>query len=173
MLYLILAILSSTAVAVLMRLSGRFSRNGMTLLAFNYLMCSVAAGLLAGWPLIPQGEGMAFAIGSGAVSGVMYLLGFVLLRWNMARNGVVLPATFQKLGVMLPTIAAITVFRETPEWQQFVGIAIAAAAILVMQEGREKAANSNLPGLLALMLVCGGCDLMSKVFDHWGEQGAV
>ena len=31
MIYLLLAILSSTAVAVLMRLSGRFSKNGMTM----------------------------------------------------------------------------------------------------------------------------------------------
>ena len=169
MLYLILAILSSTAVAVLMRLSGRFSRNGMTMLASNYAMCTIAAGLLAGWPLIPSGEGLAFTVATGAFSGVLYLLGFVLLRWNMGRNGVVLPATFQKLGVMLPTVAAITIFREAPQWTQLVGVAVAAAAILFMQERQEKSGERSLPGLLALLLVCGGCDLMAKVFEHWGN----
>lgn len=169
MLYLILAILSSTAVAVLMRLSGRFSKNGMTMLASNYAMCTIAAGLLAGWPLIPSGEGLAFTVATGAFSGVLYLLGFVLLRWNMGRNGVVLPATFQKLGVMLPTIAAITIFREAPQWTQLVGVAVAAAAILFMQERQEKSGERSLPGLLALLLVCGGCDLMAKVFEHWGN----
>ena len=169
MLYLILAILSSTAVAVLMRLSGRFSKNGMTMLASNYAMCTIAAGLLAGWPLIPSGEGLIFTVATGAFSGVLYLLGFVLLRWNMGRNGVVLPATFQKLGVMLPTIAAITIFREAPQWTQLVGVAVAAAAILFMQERQEKSGERSLPGLLALLLVCGGCDLMAKVFEHWGN----
>ena len=169
MIYLILAILSSSAVAVLMRLSGRFSKNGMTMLASNYAMCTVAAGLLAGWPLIPSGEGLAFTVATGAFSGVLYLLGFVLLRWNMGRNGVVLPATFQKLGVMLPTIAAITIFREAPQWTQLVGVAVAAAAILFMQERQEKSGERSLPGLLALLLVCGGCDLMAKVFEHWGN----
>ena len=169
MLYLLLAILSSTAVAVLMRLSGRFSRNGMTMLASNYLMCTIAAGVLAGWPLIPEGEGLAFTVATGAFSGVLYLLGFVLLRWNMGRNGVVLPATFQQLGVMLPTLAAITIFRESPRWTQLVGIAIAAAAILVMQERQAQSGQRSLPGLLALLLVCGGCDLMAKVFEHWGN----
>lgn len=169
MLYLILAILSSTAVAVLMRLSGKYSKNGMTMLAANYLMCTVAAGLLAGWPLIPEGEGLAFTVATGAFSGVLYLLGFVLLRWNMGRSGVVLPATFQKLGVLLPTLAAITVFRETPQWPQIVGICIAAAAIIVMQERSEKAEHRNLLGLIALMVVCGGCDLMAKVFEYWGN----
>lgn len=169
MLYLLLAILSSTAVAVLMRLSGKYSKNGMTMLAANYLMCTVAAGLLAGWPLIPDGEGLAFTVAAGALSGILYLLGFVLLRWTMGRSGVVLPATFQKLGVLLPTIAAITIFRETPQWTQLAGIVVAAAAILVMQERSEKADRRNLPGLLALLVVCGGCDLMAKVFEHWGN----
>ena len=169
MLYLLLAILSSTAVAVLIRLSGKYSQNGMTMLAANYLMCTAAAGVLAGWPPIPSGEGLAFTVAAGAFSGVLYLLGFVLLRWTMARAGVVLPATFQKLGVMLPTLAAITVFRETPQWTQLAGVAIAAAAILVMQERSEKADRRNLPALLALLVVCGGCDLMAKVFEHWGN----
>lgn len=169
MIYLLLAILSSTAVAVLMRLSGRFSKNGMTMLASNYLMCAVAASLLAGWPMIPAGGGLVFTAAAGAFSGVLYLLGFVLLRWNMERSGVVLPATFQKLGVMLPTIAAITVFHETPRWTQLVGITIATAAILVMQEPREKAERRNLLGLVSLMIVCGGCDLMAKVFEYWGN----
>lgn len=169
MFYLLLAILSSTAVAVLMRLSGRFSKNGMTMLASNYAMCTIAAGVLAGWPLIPAGEGLSFTVLAGVFSGVLYLLGFVLLRWNMGRSGVVLPATFQKLGVMLPTIAAITVFRESPRWTQLVGIAIAAAAIVVMQERSEKAERRNLLGLIALMVVCGSGDLMAKVFEYWGN----
>ncbi len=171
MIYLLLAILSSTSVAVLMRLSGRFSRNGMTMLASNYAMCTVAAAALAGGPaaLIPAGEGLAFTVGAGVFSGVLYLLGFVLLRWNMGRNGVVMPATFQKLGVMLPTIAAITIFRETPRWTQLAGIAVAAAAIIVMQDKADKGARSSLWGLIALMVTCGSCDLMSKVFETWGN----
>ncbi len=172
MLYLLLAILASTSVAVLMRLSSRFSRNGMTMLAANYLMCTVAAAMLAGWPLIPAGEGLGVTLAMGGFSGVMYLLGFVLLRWNMGRNGVVLPATFQKLGIVLPTLAAMTIFGESPRWTQLIGMAVAVAAILVMQgrpAGETKADRPSLPGLLALLVVCGGCDLMAKVFEHWGN----
>jgi len=171
MIYLLLAILSSMSVAVLMRLSGRFSRNGMTMLASNYLMCSLAAMMLAGGVghIVPAGEGLGFTVASGVFSGVLYLLGFVLLRWNMGRNGVVMPATFQKLGVMLPTIAAITVFRETPRWTQLAGIAVAAAAIIVMQDKADKQGRGSLLGLIALMVTCGGCDLMAKVFETWGN----
>lgn len=169
MLYLLLAILSSTAVAVLMRLSGKYSKNGMTVLASNYAMCLVAAGVLAGWPLFPAGEGLGLTMGLGVINGVLYLGGFVLLQWCIGRSGVVLPATFQKLGVVLPTIAAMTIFREKAAPVQLLGIGLAVASILVMN-GRQKGQRvTGLGGLLALLFVCGSCEVMSKVFEHWGS----
>ena len=168
MFYLILAIMSSALVSVVMRISQRFTRNGMTVLATNYVMCTAAAAYLAGSP-IPTGEGSALTIALGCISGVLYLLGFVLLQWNIRRGGVVLPATFQKLGVLVPTLAAITIFGETPRVTQLLGIVTAVAAIIFMQGRTEKAEKHLLPGLLAALLCGGLCDVMSKVFETWGN----
>ena len=169
MIYLILAIISSALVSVVMRLSQRFARNNMTMLAANYVMCTAAAAFLAGG-MIPTGEGAALTMGLGSFCGVLYLLGFVLLQWNIQRNGVVLPATFQKLGVLVPTIAAITVFGETARWTQLLGIAVAIGTILLMQgRGGDKAANRSTLGLIALLLCGGMSDVMSKVFQTWGN----
>ena len=171
MIYLILAIVSSALVSLVMRLSERFSRNGMTLLAANYVMCTAAAAILAGG-VIPAGEGAGFTMGLGSLCGVLYLLGFVTLQWNIRRNGVVLPATFQKLGVLVPTIAAITIFGETPRWTQLLGIATAVGAILLMHPGARSGEKTdfNLPGLLCLLLCGGVSDVMSKVFETWGNE---
>ena len=169
MIYLILAVISSALVSVVMRLSQRFARNNITMLAANYVMCTAAAAILAGG-MIPTGEGAALTMGLGSFCGVLYLLGFVLLQWNIQRNGVVLPATFQKLGVLVPTIAAITVFGETARWTQLLGIAVAIGAILLMQgRGGDKAANRSTLGLIALLMCGGMSDVMSKVFQTWGN----
>lgn len=170
MIYLILAIISSALVSVVMRLSQRFARNNITMLAANYVMCTAAAAFLAGG-IVPAGEGAALTMGLGSFCGVLYLLGFVLLQWNIQRNGVVLPATFQKLGVLVPTIAAITVFGETARWTQLLGIAVAIGAILLMQPKGSSAGEgkSFLPGLIALLLCGGLSDVMSKVFQTWGN----
>ena len=171
MIYLILAVISSALVSVVMRLSQRFARNNITMLAANYVMCTAAAAILAGG-MIPTGEGAALTMGLGSFCGVLYLLGFVLLQWNIQRNGVVLPATFQKLGVLVPTIAAITVFGETARWTQLLGIAVAIGAILLMQGSGARTGEGNtknFAGLIAL-LMCGGLsDVMSKVFQTWGN----
>jgi len=170
MIYLILAIISSALVSLVMRLSEKYRQNGITMLAANYVMCTAAAIILAGGRIIPVGEGSGLTIALGSISGVLYLLGFVLLQWNVQRGGVVLPATFQKLGVLVPTIAAITIFGETPRVTQLLGIAVAGGAILLMQPRHSSQGQKvNLPGLLALLLCCGVCDVMSKVFETWGS----
>ena len=170
MFYLILAIISSALVSIVMRLSQRFTRNNMTMLAANYAMCTAAAAFLAGG-FVPAGAGAALTMGLGSVCGVLYLLGFVLLQWNIRHNGVVLPATFQKLGVLVPTIAAITVFGEKARVTQLLGIAVAVGAILLMQPKGASAKDGKgfLPGLIALMLCGGISDVMSKVFQTWGN----
>lgn len=144
MVYLLLAILSSALVSVVMRVSEKYARNSISMLAANYAMCTVAAAFLAG-RVVPTGEGAGLTMALGSVSGVLYLLGFVLLQWNIRRNGVVLPATFQKLGVIVPTLAAITIFGEEPRWTQLAGVVVALAAIVLMQGRAEKSAFRSTP----------------------------
>ena len=170
MLYLLLAIISSALVSVVMRLSQRYARNNLSMLAANYVMCTAAAALLAGG-IIPSGEGAVLTMGLGSVCGVLYLLGFVLLQWNIRRSGVVLSATFQKLGVLVPTLAAVTIFGEPVRPAQMIGFAVAVGTIVLMQP-KEKAAQDGqgfLPGLIALLLCGGMSDVMSKVFQTWGN----
>jgi len=166
MIYLILAIASSALISVLMRISEKYSRSGMAMLAMNYLMCCVLGMLhTGGTDLFPNAEGMGLTVLLASVSGILYLAGFVLMQWNMSRNGVVLTATFMKLGVVVPTAVSILVFGENPRITQLLGIALAICAIFLIQGRSEKGAGSIL-GLVAVMLAGGGGDVMAKIFDE-------
>lgn len=166
MVYLILAIASSALISILMRIGEKRSRSGMAMLAMNYLMCCVLGLLFTGSvQLFPRVEGLGLTLMLGVVSGVLYLAGFVLMQWNISRNGVVLPATFMKLGVIVPTVISILVFGESPRITQLIGIAATVCAIFLMQGKNETGAGSVL-GLVALMLCGGGGDAMSKVFEE-------
>lgn len=164
MLALFLAILSSTLVTVVMRVSETRSKNRTSLLAVNYLVCSVLSAAFTGTTdLLPAAQILPTALLLGLISGALYLGGFLLLQWNINRNGVVLPATFMKLGVIVPTLMAILVFREAPRLTQVVGIIAAVAAIIFMKDKTTDRPGSTL-GLI-LLLLCGGlCDSMSNVY---------
>lgn len=171
MLYLLLAILSSMMVSVVMRMSERYAKNSVSMLAVNYVMCAVLSGFCAGeLRLFPAGEeGFGFTLLWGLLSGGMYLGSFLLLQWNISKNGVTLPATFMKLGVLVPTLLSIAAFGEMPGAAQALGAALAAAAIILMNSGGGGAKAASMPGLIAL-LACGGLtDFTSKIYEEMGS----
>ena len=169
MLYLILAIISSMLISVFMRLSEKRAKNNITMLAFNYLMCAVMAAFYTRGAEFVN-EGLGFAAITGIISGALYLGSFMMLQWNIRKNGVVLPATFMRLGVIVPTVLAVVLFGETPRALQIVGVILALIAIVIIQYNKT-GEKSKATGGLILLLLCGGItDTTAKVYDQWGNK---
>ncbi|MBQ7886778.1 MAG: DMT family transporter [Clostridia bacterium] len=170
MLYLILAIASSMLVSVCMRLSEGKAKNNISMLAMNYAMCTLLSIAFAGAiDLFPNEEGLGFAVLLGLVSGAMYLGSFMLLQWNIRVNGVVLPATFMKLGVVVPTLTSILAFGEAPGAAQIAGIVLAIAAILLIQLEKGSARAKSAVGLVILLIAGGSTDVLSKIYEEMGN----
>jgi len=168
MLYLILAVLSSMLVSVVMRLSQQKCQSRLTVLAMNYVMCSVTALLFMNRSLIPQGEGSGFALGLGVVNGVLYLGSFMLLQYNVRINGVVLPSTFMKLGILVPTLMSMLVFGERLTALQCGGLAAAVAAIWLIGSEKGQGKAKSIGWLLFLLIGGGLADGTSKVYEELG-----
>ncbi len=170
MLYLLLAIASSALVSICMRVSeGKVSGN-ISMLAVNYLTCMTVAGIYTGFDnLLPKQDGIGLTVGMSVFNGLLYLLGFVLLNLNIRKNGVVLSATFMKLGLLVPMAVSVVLFRELPSVIQLIGFVIALAAILLTNFEKQSTTASFKLGLILLLLAGGGGDAMSKIFGEWGN----
>lgn len=171
MLFLILAVASSSLIAVAMRATEEKRRSAMGMFVVNYLVCSVISCLFAGriafFSPLP-GFGRAMVLGS--ITGALYLLNFVLYRLNIEKNGMAMASTFMKLGVVISTLIAVVVFREVPSLLQVLGIVLAAASILMIHTEKAEGGSSSGRWLLPLLLVLGGItDSMANVFDKTGD----
>ena len=167
---LILAIASSALVSITMRFSGSKIKNNLSMLAVNYIMCTFLSWLYTGFgSLYPVVDGSQTSAVFGAVNGVLYLAGFVLLQRNIRTNGVVLSATFIKLGLLVSMAVSVIFFGERPEIWQWAGFALAVTAIVLMNYRPGEGKAGNLAGLLLLLLAGGGGDAMSKVFEELGN----
>ena len=176
MLYLLLAIVSSTLITLFMRLGEGKIRNNMAMFTVNYLICVVMSRISMGkMDLFTNAEGIRVAVGLGLFSGIMYLVSFVFMQWNMRKNGVVLTSTFTKLGVLVPTIMAIVVFREQPKLMQTLGIILAIAAIIIIHFDKENDGAAKAVGgsfkiwLLLQLLVSGFTDSLANIYDKAGS----
>ena len=171
MIYLVLAVISSALISIFMRLGETKASGKLGMLATNYLMCLVIAGIFNGFGGgLPTGQGVGQAVGLGAVNGVLYLLGFILFQVNIRRNGVVLSSIFMKLGLLVPIVLSICFFGEVPELVQIIGFCIAVAAIVLINLEKQQTAMEFKAGLILLLLAGGSADAMSKVFEEVGNS---
>ena len=171
MLYLVLAVLASTMVSVVMRLSTGKVKNNMSMLAGNYVVCTLLSVANAGGNLLTPPEALAGTIGMGIINGILYLFSFLLLHYNMKRNGVVLASTFMKLGLLVSMAISVIFFREVPGVIQWVGFIIAVGAIILInyEKGSTSGASGGQMWLIVLLLVSGLGDGMAKVFESFGD----
>ncbi|MGI5977540.1 MAG: EamA family transporter [Candidatus Limivicinus sp.] len=170
MTYLILAILSSAAVSLVMRLGVNHVRNNISMLAAGYLSCTILALIHTGIgraSLSPEGLPVTAAL--ALTAGFLLLAGFVMLQLSVKLNGVILSGTFAKLGVLVPTLISVIFFGERPKLIQATGFLLSVAAILLMNSDKNGGKAGSRTVLLFLMLSNGLADSMSKIYEELGR----
>ena len=172
MINLILAVLCSAGVSIFMRASETYCRGKYGILLMNYAVCVIAGLLTTGKNLGHVGEnGTMTAVGFGIGTGLLYCGSFILLQWNVRKNGVILSSTFMKLGVIVPSALAVFWFGETPGWSQGIGLLFAVLAILLinLEKGAARTGGGSMAGLVLLLLGGGLGDAMAKFYDAYGK----
>lgn len=170
MVYLLLAIVCGTCISFVLRLEEDYVKEQNGVLTINYTVCFLLACFFGRTSeVVSNISGRKEALLIGAVSGILYFGGFKLFQWNIKKNGVVLTTTFMKLGILVPTVISLILFREYPGMIQAIGLLIAFFAIIWMSiEKNEKKAENGL-GLILLLLIGGSADAMGKIFDQFSN----
>ena len=171
MFYLFMAVVSSAMVSILMRISEKYVRSNMVMFSTNYAACTgISLIYMGGIRPLAFEPGTGTAVTLGAVTGFLYLAGFVLLQKNISCNGVILSGAAMKLGgVLIPIIAAVLLFQERMKWLQLVGTFLAVLAIvLINAEKGESSGGGKKQWLAVLLLASGFSDTMANIFDKTG-----
>lgn len=170
MISLCFAVVSSSLVSIVMRLSSGRVKHNLGMLTMNYIVCALLAGLFGGFSGAfdlgnPQ---IGTTLAMGSVNGVLYLAGFMLMQMNIRKNGVVLSSIFQKLGLLVTLVISVVFYREIPDLMQGSGFVLAIFAIVLMNYQKRAEKVGSGAGLIAMLLCCGMADAMSKIFTESG-----
>lgn len=116
----------------------------------------------------------------GMVNGFFYVSAFLLLQLSIRKNGATVSASLSHMGLLIPVLLSIVLFREYPGSTQWGGVILAVASLSVVSIptggfsigkgsraiGASSAEGTSYRWLLIPMLVCSGmADTMSKVFE--------
>lgn len=171
MIYLLLAVASSAMVSICMRLSNKHVNNEMGMFMANYAVCiALSWAFMGAFPIVRWDSSVSVMFILGIVSGILYLVSFMAMKTNMKHNGIVLTSTFMKLGVLIPTLMAVFVFKEIPRWTQVVGIVLSVIAIITINYEKDSTQAVNRKSwLLGLLVLSGVTDAMANIYEQFGS----
>jgi drug/metabolite transporter (DMT)-like permease len=165
--FLVISVLCSVAVSVLLKLAGRYEVDIGQAIMVNYLVAGLATlfwfhhrtqillvpKAAAAWPVL-------IALG--------VLLPAIFLVWARAvrHAGLVRADAAKRLSLLLPVIAAFTLFGEVFDWLTGLGVALGLVAIgcLVARYGGKPGESGHRawPWLLVLFVGSGAIDILFK-----------
>lgn len=131
MTYIILSVLCSVAVSVLLKLAPRHGVDVRQAITGNYLVATVLTLAL----LSPNPELLMLPVAHPAwrvllALGVLLPSIFAVLARSVRLAGVVRTDAAQRLSLLLPLLAAFTLFGEAFTWRKGIGMAIGLLAIV-------------------------------------------
>jgi len=171
MLFLILAILGGSMLAIMMRLSEGRVKSKSSMLAVNYITCMLLSGIYMNFDLSLSSAGSGRTFGLGVLTGVFYVASLLLMQESIRKNGVILPSVFSRLGgLLVPLVIAIAFFGESPSILQLIGAVVAGVSIVAITSVGGRSAVTSVTSLFLLLLSDGFATSMSTVYEKLGSS---
>ena len=172
-LFLLLALLSSSVLALVLKYLNTSSPYGVYLV--NYITCT----LLAFGAMEPRTlfRGDFTPCWLGAVTGLIYLASLAANGASIHKNGAILSSVFTRLGVLVPILVSVALFGERPTLVQGLGIALAVAAAVGMnglpgRESRPAAAGAGVSQIIVLIYNMADTFYIGRTGDPYMLAGA-
>ncbi len=169
--FLSLSVASSVTIVLIMRVQERRRSERLVLLASNYI---VAAGMNLGLWLFSGTQPVALpAIGQAVLTGIIFVMGFLLLMKAIGRIGVGISVAIMRMAILVPIIVSVLVYAEHPAPRQITGIILAFAAFILFSWISNNSSSAHqvsrrtlilLP--LALFLCMGFNETSMKIFSE-------
>ena len=138
MLYLIIAVLSNTFMTFIIRLSEKEKSNRFNVNTFNYLFGGILAYFVIRKESIFSFDGdYKYTLFLAVINAVLYITCLYLMQVNMKKNGAPLTTTYNRLGLLIPILVSVILFKEYPNQMQIIGCILAIIIIVIFSRNRK------------------------------------
>lgn len=169
---LILAIIFSAMIPVLMKYAHNRNLADEVILTFNYLIAvsvSVIFTLLKlenYSVLFSNSKAMIVLLAVGIVTGLFFYGAFYFYQKSVRENGVSLSIAVGKMGIVIPMILSLILWREMPALLQWIGILMSMVAIGIINIKPNDFKGAQIKTSLLMFFIIGGLgDFFNKLFE--------
>jgi drug/metabolite transporter (DMT)-like permease len=172
LIWLLPAALCSIAIALILKTNEGRGGSRILIAGANYLVASAISFFMIGGRIPHPGTA---TLALGLATGLIYVLGFLLLMAGIARLPLAVPVTIARLSVALPVIVAVLLWAERPGTLQWLGLSLGLVAVLIFGmsfsgPGRFSGGGGAVPIVPALFVVLGLGDVALKAFREMASD---
>jgi len=128
---LILAVLSSSAIALLWKVAEIKKYSSCRIIQFNYLSATVLSLLFFRYQPIITGNDLPGVTLLAFLFGLIFVSSFFLYATNISANGAILSSSVSKMGILIPVFLSLVLFRESVTHRQFSGLILGNLSLLL------------------------------------------
>ncbi len=191
MFYLLLAIVCSALIALIFKYTENAGTNRYVITSANYFIAFMVSLIMifskklligvdtsqsffkevkllnSGYVFSPYSS-IIWGLLIGVLFGPFFFLSFIFYQKSVKENGVSISGAIAKLGILIPMIFSIVLWKEIPSPLQWLGLSLALVSILIvnLSEKTFKRLHLNL-GLLLLFIFGGLAEFSSKIYQKY------
>jgi len=159
LIYLLLSIFCSALIGNLLILFDRDKKADILIIFLgNYFLASIFSLFFLKTSI---SELHKFDIGLGMITGVFFLINFILYRNNIQLNGLSLSVSIMRISLLIPTAISLIFFGDRISLFNYLGIIIILFAFIFVTELRS---YRNFLLLLLLFTITGLSDTSLKIY---------
>lgn len=193
MLYLFFAIICSASIALIFKYTENANTNRYLITRSNYfiafltsLFMILSRGLLSditpeisfvedfklfsstsSHTLSPYSS-IIWGLMVGGVAGFFFFLSFIYYQKSVKENGVGISGTIAKLGILIPMIFSIIIWKELPSGLQWLGIALSLVSILIVNLSPKSLEKVDMKPTIILLFIFGGmAEFSTKIYQKY------
>lgn len=145
MIFLLLAIISSSSMALILKCFRAQRGNRYGIILGNYMTCILLSVLLLpDKSLIASGSRVTLIC--GIIGGIFFVAGLVCMQSSIPVNGASLTSAFSRLGLLVSLAVSILWFKERPETLQLAGIALVLISIVLIRGDAHSEGHGDAHG---------------------------
>ena len=174
MLYLILTIFCSTAIALVLKINSNQKGDTIVLLAGNYFSASIISLIL----FVSESNSTSplEIIPLGIFLSLLFVGSIFAFSKSVNLSGAALSTVSSRLSVFVPIILSILIYNELPDVYQIIGLLLTLLTILLFyfainNSSKDPKEKNKFIYLLLILFGIGIADFFMKVFqENWGSS---
>jgi len=176
MIYLILSILSTSAIFIIFKWLGKLKTNTFLVIVINYLIAGTIGWILEGPGLIEKALASDWLLET-VLLGSCFVGMFYLMAITTHKAGTSSTVVANKMSVVIPVIAAFFIYNDDVTTLKIVGIVLAMIGIFLVTRNKniENRWGRNFWLLMLLFIGSGLIDTFIKLIEqrHLGEDDVI